>query len=205
MSRSVAVSAVMIMLTLFAPIVGSSNADPKVKLVKDAVVFDGNGKKMGIALDYHFPATDVTVHIGLIIGGKEYITGVRSLSFTTPGDVAVLYESTDCSGQPYVQTGAGGIDGVRANSMLDTIPIIASNDPINNPANETLWEVDNSVQPMMKEIQSRWANAAQDDLTGLPIAPRCQASGFGQLEVLPIVEVFNLSSVFTPPYYLRLR
>ena len=139
---------------------------------------------------------------------KNIYLGFAHFSFTSPSDLTVLYESEDCSGQPYVRGGAEGIEGVRANSMLETVPIIASIDPINDPANETLWEADDSEEPIVREIRSSWSNTASRPVAGsdLPAPPKCLTQNFGQpVPLLPVIPVFDLSSKFTPPYSLRLQ
>ena len=143
--KFLAASVFVPMSIAFMTIFGASDADAKVNSVKNAAVFDDNGKRMGIILDYTFPANDVVARIGLIIDGRDYIFLIRPVGFTSPGDIEALYETTNCSGQPYVD--AEEAEQALAKSMLDTIPIIASNDPIGNPENETLWEVDEFASP----------------------------------------------------------
>jgi hypothetical protein len=179
------------------------DADPKVRTVNRAIVVDANGKRVGESLAFH-GGVDVTVVVGLKIGKDDYVLGVRPTNFTAPSvnDALAMFASDDCSGPGYIS-----VSRVTYMSnilmMIGTVPIIAPKNPVADPTNETLWAPDTSSPPSVVELKSFWDTRAQDEDSFI-IPPVCQTTTFGQLQAFPLVEVFNLSSMFTPPYSLKL-
>ena len=198
MLRITAVLATLIMVTSFGLVSLADSRGPDVKKVKGAFVVDSNGTEIGILIGDHHYASDIQTVIGLRIGDREYIVHVRPTNLH--GAEIALFESNDCSGQGYVR--ADEHMGLSSRSMLGTVPIIASKDPVNDPTNETLWEADTSSSSM-KELQSWWTTASRGE-SGVVEPPRCVGPRDQEREVFPLVEVFDLSSLFTPPYSLRL-
>ena len=191
MLRITAVLATLIMVTSFGLVSLAVSGEPDVKKVKGAFVVDSNGKEIGTLIGDHHWASNVQSVIALKIGDREYIVFVRPISLH--GAELALFESNDCSGQGYVDVVEH--TALSSRSLMGTVPTIASKDPVNDPTNETLWEAD-TFSSSMKDIESTW------DTDAMP--PVC-AGGIGQVqEVFPLEEVFDLSSLFTPPYSLRL-
>ena len=78
---TIIVNVVLIALTISYLYADEREKRVNVKTVKQELFLTQLEVNMGVALSIHFPASDVTAHIGLIIDGKEYILGVRPLKF----------------------------------------------------------------------------------------------------------------------------
>jgi len=192
----------LIMSASFGLVSMAVSAGPEVKKLRGAIVVDSHGKEIGTLVGDHHWASNVQSVIGLKIGINDYILHVRPTNLTSAGDAMADFESNDCSGQGYIRV--DNFQAVSSRSMTGTVPTIASKDPVTDPPNETLWEADTSLL-LVREIKSFWNTQHTSEEGQLGMPPICFMRDLGEHEVFPLVEVFDLSALFTPPYSLRLK
>lgn len=165
-------SAVAVFVILLASV---SWAGQPVKPIGSLNAYDANGKRIGQVIDLNNgQGSTVFVRIG---GTPTYLTVGPSSMWA--GNPELSYQSTDCSGAPFIRV---------ANSLFPTL--VATGDP-----GLTVY-----VPQSGQTAQTITIASVTENLQPSQCQPLLHSQ---QIQAFPAVPVIDLSTVFTPPFSVR--
>ena len=148
--------------------------DPVVRMVTDVVIKDANNKRVGTIVGQSV--------VALRVNGINFFFGVSRMGLA--GNVgSLVYESTDCTGPPFMDISQEGLDAAMTPRMFIgepgmTVYMSPDASPVTVPINVKSWRIGSSP---------------------------CAAVGpFNTTGVVP-EPMFNLADVFTPPFRVKFK
>jgi hypothetical protein len=162
---------VLVMLRLITPLESANSP----RSLKGLVVVDSTGKNIGPVL-----GIDDTLRYAVVaftVNGFTFALSVDSMAFTG-SDRTLLFESTDCTGTPYLFS-----------NVVTLLPVVVVSVP-----GSTVYRADDTTEPIF--INSR---------TGADTPPGvCESLPQTQESIGSIaIPVVDLSTLFTPPFHVR--
>lgn len=154
--------------------------------IDEVVIEDANGERIGKGKLHHDYPGFAEVSVIMEWGQHTFILGVKHSGFTEPDDILV-YESQDCTGQPFLFSGA-----YLAGEGIFSIVAIA-------PPGKTLYVPQFQAIQEERWIQSqvRFGNITADN-------PRGCTLWWGQaVPVIIAKPTINLDTEFTPPFKIH--
>jgi len=170
------------MFMLVMPAHAQNNTSPETKrhfpqerAVKNLIVFDSNGEKVADVFDI----VDFSVPLILFV-----VKGFLPFSLLVHPDRilgrnALLFESSDCSGTPFMQPHL---------SPDEVLPIVAT-----GPPGDTVYIPDPNSSPQTMSFNSYLLE---------DFSRSCQTSS-GQVSLVPALPLIDLDTLFTPPYHFE--
>ena len=166
-------------LTLIAG-AGGASAPPRVVGTDGLAVYDSRGKLVGAVFDLQGTQPTVALKVGGGIATFTVDPNLLAATGNTHG-AQLLYESADCTGQPFAPFGPGALTG--AGGILGA-PLVLNGTKLYEPSGEERELIVNSA-------------LNQEGVF-------CEQITFSHTDV-PLQEVVDLATVFRPPFSVRAR
>ncbi len=180
----------VIMLAAIAALILLTASFQRLQPTQQLTVYDADGRKVGPIAGAEWTFGVLLPLVSLKIDGVPMMLFVFRDSFV--GHVSVVWESTNCSGTPFLPT--GDEDFVMSKSPL---PFVGVGVPGN-----TVYVEDSTVNMITVRSYSTMPLNGPRDRPALP--PRCeQASAPFTRRSLPAKALLDLNTQFKPPFSVR--
>jgi len=169
----------LILAAIWAVTYGQENTQ-KLTAVSNVTVLDANNKVVGKVQSVTFDGATAFVGFVLPSVSQPIFLGITRDKLHGASD-SVFFETTDCSGSPYLFRGLVATPPDRELSPQAAVVFPGS----------TLYVQDLNLSPL--EIEAKSALTRTE----------CIAVDNGTLTLLPAIKTFNLDEQFTPPFTTR--
>ncbi|MGD9765197.1 MAG: hypothetical protein AB7V27_15955 [Candidatus Binatia bacterium] len=171
MTRALATAGILLMGII------NPSAAQDVRGVDRVVVVDAAGRAVGDTASLAGPAGAT---VALDVDGHLLLLQVTRERFIGNADTAILFESTDCSGEAYVSTGP-----ISFGPSLTAVVV--------GPPGQTAYS-GNPAGPLATITWKSWRNRGSEDCH--PQVPAVVD------DVLPVIPLVNLAEIYEPPFRL---
>lgn len=148
---------------------------------KGPAVYDANNVQVGTLL-----GTDLSgAQVFFQVGGHPFTFIVHRDYLTSTEPYPVIFETSDCSGMPFIQPLSGG------DYFLSFVAI--------GGTNRTVYLADTTLTPQTIVARSEWGNPPGSS----PPAGRYGSRTASSEQAFPATPLVDLDTLFTPPFRVR--
>lgn len=165
-------------------LVAAASFAQTIQSVSGLTVIDANGKRVGSVIG-SFKAPDAigTDAVALQVDGHIFRLNFTRTTIKAPTIVRLFFESSNCTGTPYVETSG---DGVNLDALIPESVI--------EPPGQTVYVADTTDTPTVRMLGSQFGLTA-DDCIPTPSSLRLTV-----VRALPLLDL--ATNPFVPPFHV---
>lgn len=175
-------------ITLLAASAGfllaSASLGQTIQPVGGLTVVDANGKRVGSVIDLSKMSDAIGGDaVALQVDGHIFRLNFTRTTITVPTTVRFFFESSDCTGTPYVEAGGSGVDfdALIPESFIE-------------PPGQTVYIADTTDTPTSRMLGSQYAMSAGNCL------PTPSVLRLTVIRALPLLDL--ATNPFVPPFHV---